>query len=74
MNHPWAVYILFLFLVKEFLAKAKEDFLKKWENPAQVKELKKYLLKYCFNAKAGLLSLLVLLWVFIHHEKTTATK
>lgn len=22
--------------VKEFLAKAKEDFLKKWENPAQV--------------------------------------
>ena len=24
--------------VKEFLAKAKEDFLKKWENPAQVRE------------------------------------
>lgn len=29
---------LFLFAVKEFLAKAKEDFLKKWENPAQVSE------------------------------------
>ena len=25
--------------VKEFLAKAKEDFLKKWENPAQVSPL-----------------------------------
>lgn len=73
MNYPWAVYILFVFLVKEFLAKAKEDFLKKWENPAQVKELKKYL-NIFFNAKASLLSLLVLLWVFIHHEKTTATK
>lgn len=30
---------MLLILVKEFLAKAKEDFLKKWENPAQVKEL-----------------------------------
>lgn len=28
---------LLLLLVKEFLAKAKEDFLKKWENPAQVR-------------------------------------
>lgn len=28
---------LFLIPVKEFLAKAKEDFLKKWENPAQVR-------------------------------------
>lgn len=27
---------VFVFSVKEFLAKAKEDFLKKWENPAQV--------------------------------------
>lgn len=26
------------FAVKEFLAKAKEDFLKKWENPAQVRD------------------------------------
>lgn len=27
---------LLFFLVKEFLAKAKEDFLRKWECPAQV--------------------------------------
>lgn len=31
---------LLLLLVKEFLAKAKEDFLKKWENPAQVRRRK----------------------------------
>lgn len=31
--------IFSIFLVKEFLAKAKEDFLKKWENPAQVKNI-----------------------------------
>lgn len=31
--------ILFVFSVKEFLAKAKEDFLKKWENPAQVRNI-----------------------------------
>lgn len=30
------VSLLFI-LVKEFLAKAKEDFGKKWENPAQVR-------------------------------------
>lgn len=48
----WSVYILFLFLVKEFLAKAKEDFLKKWENPAQVRV--KQRLKYSFNAKSSL--------------------
>lgn len=27
----------YIFSVKEFLAKAKEDFLKKWENPAPVR-------------------------------------
>ena len=31
-------YYFFFTTVKEFLAKAKEDFLKKWENPAQVRE------------------------------------
>lgn len=30
------IILLFFSTVKEFLAKAKEDFLKKWENPAQV--------------------------------------
>lgn len=30
-------FVLFAITVKEFLAKAKEDFLKKWENPAQVR-------------------------------------
>lgn len=33
----------YVFLVKEFLAKAKEDFLKKWENPAQVRNIQIFL-------------------------------
>lgn len=33
--NEYDLFLLF-FTVKEFLAKAKEDFLKKWENPAQV--------------------------------------
>lgn len=35
--------IFSIFLVKEFLAKAKEDFLKKWENPAQVRNISIFL-------------------------------
>lgn len=31
------LFMFVSFTVKEFLAKAKEDFLKKWENPAQVR-------------------------------------
>lgn len=30
------MYFFCVFSVKEFLAKAKEDFLRKWENPPQV--------------------------------------
>lgn len=56
LDQLWSVYVLFLFLVKEFLAKAKEDFLKKWENPAQVRAKEKININcnyyYC-NAKAS---------------------
>lgn len=34
-NVPFSLFFFF-FLVKEFLAKAKEDFLRKWECPQQV--------------------------------------
>ena len=34
----WWSPVLFFFIVKEFLAKAKEDFLRKWECPPQVRK------------------------------------
>lgn len=39
--HRWLIilikmYFFCVFSVKEFLAKAKEDFLRKWESPPQV--------------------------------------
>ena len=46
----------FDFVVKEFLAKAKEDFLKKWENPAQVRVKKK---------KKDLYSLIVIIAIVV---------
>lgn len=55
---------MFLFAVKEFLAKAKEDFLKKWENPAQVGEWPLLFTGFCHSLDVfvALSNLIVLMW------------
>lgn len=64
----WTWEFFFVFSVKEFLAKAKEDFLRKWESPPQVRncDLKykciAWLLLVAFLEMSSVSSTQILLW------------